>query len=627
MNEQNLAGISGHRLERETVVVRFAGDSGDGIQVIGGQLGLTSALEGNDLETFPDYPSEVRAPVGSTYGVSAYQIHFGNREIKTIGDEPDMLVLLNPAALKTNLDLLRPGGIVLVDTGAFTKRNLLKAGYETSPLEDGTLDSYQVFTPDISKLTLESVAGLELSKKDSLRCKNFWALGLVFWMFDRSLETTSKWLKQKFAKAPHLANGNIAALKAGHVYGETIEASSEMAGYSVPPMKMEPGLYRAATGSETLAFGLVAAAELSKRQLVFASYPITPSSPILHNLANLKDLGVVTFQAEDEIAAMCAAIGAAWAGGLGVTASSGPGIALKQEAMALAVSAELPVVVINTQRAGPSTGMPTKTEQSDLYQAVYGRHGETPLPVIAARSPQDCFECAIDAARIAMTYMTPVILLTDGFIANASGPWQVPEVDKLEPIDVKNHTETEGFHPFLRNPETLARIWPVPGTPGLEHRIGGIEKDYDSGHISYDPDNHQKMTDTRAAKIEKVSQQLPPLQVDQGNEDADVAVVTWGSTYGPASRAVLQLRDQGHNVAHIHLRYLYPFTHNQCDVMAKFKRLLVPEMNNGQLITLMRANQCPDAKRLSKVTGRPFLIREIQDAVLAELEDLHEQTN
>ena len=627
MDEQNLTGTVGERAPRETVVVRFAGDSGDGIQVIGGQLGLASALKGNDLETFPDYPSEVRAPVGSTYGVSAYQIHFGSREIKTIGDEPDMLVALNPAALKTNLSLLRPGGIVLIDTGAFNKRNLLKAGYETSPLEDKTLAGYQVFTPDISKLTLESVAEQDLSKKEALRCKNFWALGLVFWMFDRPLEPTCKWLEEKFAKNPHLAQGNIAALKAGHIYGETTESSGDMAGYSVPPMKMAPGRYRAATGSETLAFGLVAAAELSKRQLIFASYPITPSTPILHHLARLKDLGVVTFQAEDEIAAMCAAIGAAWAGSFAVTASSGPGIALKQEAMALAVSAELPVVVINTQRAGPSTGMPTKTEQSDLYQAVYGRHGETPLPVIAARSPQDCFDCAIDAARIAMTYMTPVILLTDGFIANASGPWQVPEVNKLATIDVKNHTQTQGFHPFLRDPETLARVWPVPGTPGLEHRIGGIEKDYDSGHISYDPDNHQKMTDIRAAKIEKISQQLPPLQVDQGEADADIAVVTWGSTYGPASRAVLELRTQGHSVAHVHLRYLYPFADNQCTLMAKFKRLLVPEMNTGQLITLMRANQCPDAKGLSKVTGRPFLIREIRDAILAELEALNEQNS
>lgn len=606
----------------ETVVVRFAGDSGDGIQIVGSQLGLASAFQGNDLETFPDYPSEIRAPIGSTFGVSAYQIHFGGRAIKTIGDEPDMLVALNPAALKTNLPLLRKGGIVLVDRGSFNKRNLAKAGYEISPLEDGSLDGYQVIKPDISRLTMNSVAGLGLSKKESLRCKNFWSLGLVFWMFDRALEPTANWLRQKFAKAPHLAEGNIATLFAGHAYGEITEASGEMAGYTVPPMAMEKGLYRTVTGSQTMAWGLAAAAELSDRQLTFASYPITPSSPLLHHLAKLKDVGVVTFQAEDEIAAMCAAIGAAWAGSFAATASSGPGIALKQEAIALAVSAELPIVIINTQRAGPSTGMPTKTEQTDLYQAVYGRHGETPVPVLAARSPQDCFDCAIEAARIAMTYMTPVILLSDGFIANASEPWRIPDVDKHPKIDVENHTEREGFHPFLRDRETLARIWPVPGTPGLEHRLGGIEKDYDSGHISYDPENHRKMTNIRSEKIERLSKQLTPLTVDQGEEGADVCVVTWGSTYGPASRATTVTRAEGHSVAHVHLRYLYPFAANQCRLMASFKRLLVPEMNTGQLITLMRANLCPPATSLNKITGHPYLVREIKDAIYAELEQV-----
>lgn len=620
MDKLNLAVAHSDRETCETIVVRFAGDSGDGIQIIGSQLGLASAFGGNDLETFPDYPSEVRAPAGSTFGVSAYQIHFGGRAIKTIGDEPDMLVALNPAALKTNLPLLRKGGIVLVDTGAFTKRNLQKAGYEASPLEDDSLRDYQVFMPDISKLTLECVAELELTKKESLRCKNFWALGLVFWMFDRSMEHTCDWLRAKFAKISLIADGNIAALKAGHAFGETTEASGDMAGYSVPPMAMEPGLYRSATGSETLSWGLVAASELAERRLVFASYPITPATPVLHQLARLKDLGVVTFQAEDEIAAMTAAIGAAWAGALGVTASSGPGIALKQEAIALAVSAELPVVIINTQRAGPSTGLPTKTEQSDLYQAVFGRHGDTPIPVLAARSPQDCFDCAIDAVRIALTYMTPVILLSDGFIANASGPWQVPDMDTLPKINVRNHTVTEGFHPLQRNPKTLARVWPVPGTPGLEHRIGGVEKDYDTGHISYDPDNHQKMTDIRSEKTELISQQLTPLKVDQGEEGDDVAVVTWGSTYGPASRAVTVMRAEGQSVAHVHLRHLYPFAANQCDLMGSFKRILVPEMNTGQLITLMRNKLCPTATGLSKVTGRPFLIREITDAITAELE-------
>ncbi len=622
MNIQGSVRSSSDREARETVVVRFAGDSGDGIQIVGGQLGLASALAGNDVGTFPDFPAEVRAPVGSTFGVSAYQIHFGGRAIKTIGDEPDVLVALNPAALKTNLLLLRRGGIVIVDAGAFTKRNLLKAGYETSPLEDDTLAAYQVFQPDISKLTMESVAALELTKKESLRCKNFWSLGLVFWMFDRSLEPTCDWLKQKFAGKSQLAEGNIAALKAGNAYGETTEASGDIAGFTVPPMAMEKGLYRSVTGSETIAWGLAAAAELSDRQLIFASYPITPSSPVLHHLARLKDLGVVTYQAEDEIAAMCAAVGASWAGGLGATASSGPGIALKQEAIALAVSAELPVVIVNTQRAGPSTGLPTKTEQSDLFQAVYGRHGETPVPVLAARSPQDCFDCAIEAARIALNYMTPVILLSDGFIANASGPWRIPEVDKLPKIEVKNHIDPEGFSPFLRNVETLARVWPVPGTPGVEHRIGGIEKDSNTGHISYEPANHQEMTDIRAEKINRISAQLPPLEVDQGEAGDDVGVVTWGSTYGPASRAVTVMRAAGHQVAHVHLRHLYPFARNQHELLSGFKRLLVPEMNSGQLLTMMRAKLGPPATGISKVTGRPFLIREIRQAITTELEAL-----
>ena len=608
------------RQVRETVIVRFAGDSGDGIQIIGSQLGLSSALGGADLETFPDYPSEVRAPVGSTYGVSAFQIHFGGRPIKTIGDDPDMLVALNPAALKTNLGLLRKGGIVLVDSGAFNKRNLTKAGYETSPLEDGSLDDYQLIAADISAHTLEAVKDTGLTKKESLRCKNFWALGLVYWMFDRDVATTEKWLNIKFAKLPAVADGNIAALKAGHAYGETIEVSGQSAGYTVPASKMPAGLYRAATGSETLAWGLAAAAQLAGRRLVLSSYPITPATPLLQVLARLKDLGIVTFQAEDEIAAMCSAIGTAFAGGLGVTTSSGPGVALKQEAIALAVSAELPVVIVNVQRAGPSTGMPTKTEQADLYQAVYGHHGDTPVPVIAASSPHDSFDCAIEAARIALTYMTPVILLTDGFISNASSPWRIPDVDAMEPIGVKNHTDPEGFHPLLRDPDTLARIWPVPGTPGLEHRIGGLEKDYDTGNISYDPDNHQKMTNVRSERIKRIAQQIEPLKVDQGDEEADVGVVTWGSTYGPVSRAVTVMRDEGHSVSHIHLRHLYPFAANQCEVMSKFKRLLVPEMNAGQLVTLMRDNNCPQATSLSKVTGRPFLIREIKKAIHLELE-------
>ena len=600
---------------RETVVVRIAGDSGDGIQVIGGQLGLTSALSGNDLETFPDYPSEVRAPVGTTYGISAYQIHFGGRHIKTVGDEADMLVALNPAALITNLAILRKGGRVLVDSGTFTARNLARAGYDTSPLEDGSLAGYQVMAADISRLTLESTADLDLGKKATLRCKNFWALGLVYWMFGRDRQPTRDWLEQKFARVPDIARANIAALNAGHAYGETMEASGEAASITVPSAQMEPGLYRSVTGAEALAWGLAAAAELSGRKLVFASYPITPASPVLHTLARLKDIGVVTFQAEDEIAAVCAAIGVAYAGGLGVTSSSGPGISLKQEAIGLAVSTELPLIIVNTQRAGPSTGMPTKTEQSDLNQALFGRHGESPVPVLAARSPADCFETAIEAGRIALTYMTPVILLSDGFVANASGPWPLPQVDKLERINVKNHVEPEGFNPFLRDPDTLARVWPVPGTPGCEHRIGGIEKDFASGHISYEPDNHQKMTDTRAAKIAGIARSSPALIPDQGETRGDLAVVGWGSTYGPISRAVTAMREKGHKVSHIHLRHLNPFAANQSELLAGFSRILVPEMNSGQLLRQLRAEGVAHAEGLNKVAGQPFLVREIEQAI------------
>ncbi len=616
MDTQLQTSAESGRQPVETVVVRLAGDSGDGIQVIGSQLGLASALAENDLGTFPEYPSEVRAPVGTTYGVSAYQIHFGGRPIKTIGDAADMLVAFNPAALKTNLDMLRKGGTVVLDSGAFTERNILRAGYETSPLEDGTLDDYQVMAPDISKLTLESVADSGLNRKASMRCKNFWALGLVYWMFERDRQPTVDWLNRKFAKSEDVAAANIAALNAGHAYGETVEAQA----FRVARFDPEPGLYSFATGYEALAWGLAAASELSGRDLVFSSYPITPASPLLHTLARLSDLGVKTFQAEDEIAAICAAIGVGYAGGLGVTSSSGPGIALKQEAMGLAVSAELPLIIVNTQRAGPSTGMPTKTEQSDLNQALYGRHGESPLPVLAAGSPAECFDMAVEAARIALTYMTPVILLSDGFVANTSGPFALPDIDAMPRIKAEHHTDPEGFNPYLRDPETLARVWAVPGTPGCEHRVGGIEKDYDSGHISYEPDNHQKMTDVRAAKIAGIARTIPPLAPDQGDPEGDLAIVGWGSTYGPVSRAVTNMRARGVKVSHIHLRHLRPFAGNQQDLLEGFKRILVPEMNDGQLVRLLRAEGCARAEGLSKMTGRPFQVHEIEDAILSRVE-------
>ena len=613
---------SGSRETLQSVVVRIAGDSGDGIQVIGGQLGLANALQGSDLTTFPDYPSEVRAPVGTTYGVSAFQIHFGSVDIKTIGDEPDVLVALNPAALKTNIGFLRKGGLVIIDKGAFTPRNIQKAGYEISPLEDHSLDAYKIISADISKSTMVAVDGTGLNKKASLRCKNFYALGLVYWLFGRKREPTRKWLRKKFAVDRDVANANIAALDAGHAFGETLEVSSEFAGFAISPAKMEPGLYRLTTGSQAMAWGLAAAAELSGHKLVFASYPITPASPILHELATLKDLGVVTFQAEDEIAAIGAALGASYAGALGVTSSSGPGIALKQEAMSLAVSVELPLVIINTQRAGPSTGMPTKTEQSDLLQAVHGRHGESPLPVLAARSPADCFDAAIEAARIAMTHMTPVILLSDGFIGNASEPWLIPDIANYPSMGSDIASSEDAHEIFARNPETLARQWITPGMAGLEHRIGGLEKDYDTGNISYDPANHQHMTDVRAAKIARVALTVPDLKPDTGASAGDLAIVGWGSTYGPISRAVTNLRSKGHKVSHIHLRHLFPFAANQSSLLSGYKSILVPEMNTGQLLTLMRAARCPKAEGLNKITGQPFLVREIEAAALKQLEQL-----
>lgn len=608
----------------ETVVVRLAGDSGDGIQVTGGQLSLANAMQGSDLATFPDFPAEVRAPVGSTYGVSAFQIHFGSRDIKTIGDEPDVLVALNPAALKTNLDRLRKGGLLLIDSGAFSTRNIDKAGYETSPLEDHTLDDFRLIETDISKQTLASVAEFNLGRKESLRCKNFYALGIIYWLFDRHRDATYAWLKNKFAGHENIAEANIAALDAGHAFGETLEASGELASYSIAPAPMEKGLYRLVTGAQTLAWGVAAAAELCQRKLVFASYPITPASPVLHELAGLKDLGVITFQAEDEIAAAGAALGASFAGALGVTSSSGPGIALKQETISLAVSVELPLLILNTQRAGPSTGMPTKTEQSDLYQAVFGRHGESPLPVLAARSPADCFDVAIEAARIAIEYMTPVIVLSDGFIGNASEPWLIADVNDYPRFGQQKHVAPQEFAAFKRDPETLARQWVVPGMKGLEHILGGLEKDYTTGAISYDPANHQKMTDIRAQKIAGISRSLPELEPDQGEDSGDIAILGWGSTYGPISRAVTNLRDAGKSVSHIHLRYLYPFAQDQDELLDKFKVVLVPELNSGQLLVLLKASGRHNLHGLNKVSGQPFRVREIEAEVMEILEKINE---
>ena len=606
----------------ESAVVRFAGDSGDGMQLTGSQFTSSTALSGSDLATFPDFPAEIRAPVGTTFGVSAFQINFGAKSIKTVGDSPDVLVAMNPAALKVNLKNLRSGGLLVADKGAFTKRNLQKAGYDETPLGTPMMDDYQVIDLDISRMTLEAVKEHGLGKQDSLRCKNMWTLGMVLWMFSRKREPVTKWLDKKFAKLPAVAAANIAALNAGHAFGETAELSATFKRYQIGATTSEPGLYRTVTGSQALSWGIVQGGQLADLNIVLGSYPITPASSILHALSGMKELGVVTFQAEDEIAAICAAIGASFAGSLGVTSSSGPGIALKMEAMGLAISTELPLVVINSQRGGPSTGLPTKTEQSDLYQAIYGRNGDAPVPVISTRSPGDCFEVAIEAVRLAVKYMTPVMLLTDGFTANAAEPWMLPDLDALVPFKVehaKTPAEGETFSPYKRDEKTHARNWAIPGNIGTEHRIGGIEKDFDTGHISYDSDNHQRMTDIRQAKIEGIANDIPLQAVEQGNTSGKLVIVGWGSTYGPILEAVKFARAEGLDVSHIHIRYLHPFPSNLGELLAGYDSIIVPEMNTGQLKTVLRDKFLIDAKPLNKVSGLPFKIQEILDAIHSDI--------
>jgi len=604
---------------RESVVVRFAGDSGDGMQLTGSQFSQSTALAGNDLATFPDFPAEIRAPVGTTYGVSAFQINFGATSIETSGDAPDVLVALNPAALTVNIARLRKGGLLMLDSGSFTDRNLRQAGYSADPRTDGSLGGYQVLEIDISQRVLDVARPLGLSQKDALRCKNMWVLGLVYWMYDRDPQATLDWLAAKFAKIPEVAEANIAAVKAGHAYGETMELSGEMHGFTIPAREVAPGTYRLITGGQALAWGLLAGCELAGLKMAFCSYPITPSSPLLHILAGLKQYGAVTFQAEDEIAAACAAIGASYAGSVGITASSGPGLALKTEAIGLAIAAELPLVVVDTQRGGPSTGLPTKTEQSDLYLAVWGRNADAQLPVISAHAPGDCFEAAIEAVRLSVKYMTPVILLSDGYIANAAEPWQIPDMTDVKPFPVQFRTDPEGFSPFTRDPDTLARNWAVPGTPGLEHRIGGIERDYVTGHISYEPANHQKMTDVRAAKIAGIANDIPEQEFTEGGPGATLTVVGWGSTYGPIRQAVAALREEGHDVAHIHVRHIWPLPRNLGDLLQQTGRVLVAEMNNGQFTTLLRSQYLVPAEALAKVNGQPFTISELKDAIRARL--------
>jgi 2-oxoglutarate ferredoxin oxidoreductase subunit alpha len=595
----------------ESVVIRFAGDSGDGMQLAGDQFTQTTAVAGNDLATFPDFPAEIRAPAGTTFGVSGFQIHFASHDVLTPGDEPDVLVAMNPAALKVNLHETPKGALVILNTDAFNKANLKKAGYDSNPLEDGTLNGYRVLKIDISRLTAAAVEHVGLGSKEALRTKNVWTLGLLYWMFDRDRSSTIKWLENKFAKKPDVAKANIAALNAGHAYGETAELPTGVSTYKVPKAKLPPGRYRNITGNTALAWGLAAAGKLSGRPIMFGSYPITPASTVLHSLAPLKHFGITTFQAEDEIAAVCSAIGASWAGGIGATATSGPGMALKGEGIGLAVMTELPLIILDIQRAGPSTGMPTKTEQGDLFQAIWGRNSDAPVCVLAPQSPGDCFMMAIEAVRIATKYMTPVILLSDGFIANGAEPWPIPKFADLPKIEVEFRTDPNGWHPYLRNEQTLARGWAIPGTPGLEHRIGGLEKNFASGHISYDAANHHKMTKVREAKILGIANDIPEQSVEVGNPTGKLAMVSWGSTYGSVNAAVRRSRDAGLDVSHVHLRYMWPMPRNLGQLLAGYERIIVPELNNGQLVRILRAEYLVPAEPLDKIHGQPFRVAEL----------------
>lgn len=603
----------------DSVVIRFAGDSGDGMQLAGDQFTQTTAVAGNDLATFPDFPAEIRAPAGTTFGVSGFQIQFASHDVLTPGDAPDVLVAMNPAALKVNLHDVPKGGLIIVNTGAFTKANLKKAGYDKDPLTDGTVAPFRMLKIDISRLTGDAVESFGLGSKASLRTKNLWTLGLLYWMFDRDRIPTIAWLEGKFSKKPDVAKANIAALNAGHAYGETTEMPQGIGSYKVPKAVLETGHYRNITGNEALAWGLAAGGRLAGLPVMFGSYPITPASSVLHNLAKLKHFGVTTFQAEDEIAAVCSAIGAAFGGALGATATSGPGMALKGEALGLAIMTELPLVVFDIQRAGPSTGMPTKTEQSDLFQAIWGRNGDAPLCVLAPASPSECFHYAIEACRIATQYMTPVIVLSDGFIANGAEPWKIPDFDQITPFEVKFQQDVEGFHPYVRNPETLARVWVKPGTPGLEHRIGGLEKDFDSGNISYDPRNHHKMTKVREAKILGIANSQPEQHVELGNDHGKLALVGWGSTYGSINEAVRRARAEGLDVSHIHVRQMWPMPRNLAALLGRFEKVVVPELNNGQLYRVLRAEYLVPAEPLDKIEGQPFKVAEVLDCIREHL--------
>ncbi|MCC6157063.1 MAG: 2-oxoacid:acceptor oxidoreductase subunit alpha [Deltaproteobacteria bacterium] len=600
----------------ESVVIRFAGDSGDGMQVTGTQFTTTSFMVGNDLSTLPDFPAEIRAPQGTLAGVSGFQLQFSSQPVHTPGDRPDVLVCMNPAALKVNMKDLPPGAIIIANSDEFSDGNLRKAGFAGNPLEDGALEGFQLFRVDVTRLTRQALFETELSNREKDRCKNFYALGLLYWLYNRPLDATVAWIGEKFGKKPEIAEANVTALHAGYHYGETTEAFA--ATYRVAPATIASGTYRNVTGNTATALGLVTASQLSGLSIFYGSYPITPASDILHDLSRYKNYGVVTFQAEDEIAGICSAIGASYGGSLGVTATSGPGLALKSEAMGMAVSMELPLIVIDVMRAGPSTGLPTKPEQADLLMVLFGRHGECPMPVLAPGTPSECFDIAILAARLAVRYMTPMVILSDAFLANSSEPWRVPAAADLPPIEVEFRTDPEGFGAYRRDPETLARPWVKPGTPELMHRVGGLEKDAVTGNVSYDPANHEIMVHTRAEKIARIADALPPLVVD-GEREGDLLILGWGSTTGAISKAVATLREEGLRVSGTHLISLAPFQKDLGALLAGFRRVLIPELNTGHLRFLLRATYGLEATGLNKIQGRPLRVDEIADAARALL--------
>jgi 2-oxoglutarate ferredoxin oxidoreductase subunit alpha len=596
----------------DRAVIRFCGDSGDGMQITGSQFTNTAAMFGNDLSTFPDFPAEIRAPAGTLPGVSGFQVQFSSTDVFTPGDSVDALIAMNPAALKMNIADLKANGILIVNAESFKETDLRKAQSTTNPLEDHSLDGYRLFAVDLERLTRAALASLGLDAKSMDRCKNFFALGMCYWLYNRPLDTTNRWLQDKFKNKPLLIEANRLAMMAGYSYCEATEAFQ--ISYEIPPAKLTPGLYRNISGNTALALGFVAASQQAGIPLFLGSYPITPASDILHELSMYKDFGVITFQAEDEIAAITSAIGAAYAGCIGLTTTSGPGMALKTEALGLAVMTEMPLVICDIQRGGPSTGLPTKTEQADLLQALFGRNSEAPIPVIAPSTPGDCFWVALEATRIAIKHMVPVIILSDGYLANGAEPWRIPEVADLPEIPVHFETNPEGFQPYKRNPETLGRPWAIPGTPGLEHRIGGIEKQEGTGNVNYEPLNHENMVRMRAAKVERVADDIPPA-IPVGDQEGDLLIIAWGSTYGPITAALKTQRAAGHRIGHVHLRHLNPLPKNIGEVMARFKTVLVPEMNMGQLSVILRAKFLVDIQGYNKIQGRPFKQSEIEEKI------------